>query len=243
MMKNDNEAGQQITGNLTNRIVESLGRAIVAGDYEDRPFPIEADIAKQFAASRSVTREAIKMLTAKGLIASRPRLGTSIAPEHSWNFLDPDVLRWLLNRGLSLDLLAEFTAFRSAIEPKAAMLAIRRNHPAEIANIEAAIDRMAQTNGDDAKTLQADIDFHVAILLASGNRFMIQCRDLVETALRFSIRLTNRQKGVDFADIEAHRAIAHAIVAGDADRAVNASRDLLNEAAMLIERARSQPPA
>jgi DNA-binding FadR family transcriptional regulator len=86
--------------------------------------------------------------------------------------------------------------------------------------------------------LQADIDFHVAILLASGNRFMIQCRDLVETALRFSIRLTNRQKGVATADSDAHRVIANAIAAGDAERAVSASRDLLNEAAALIEQAR-----
>lgn len=110
------------------------------------------------------------------------------------------------------------------------MLAIRRNDRAAIANIESAIDRMAQTIGNEARTLPADIDFHVAILLATGNRFMIHCRDLVETAPRLSIRLTNRQKGVDFADIEAHRATANAIVAGDADRAVNASRDLLNEA-------------
>ena len=91
---------------------------------------------------------------------------------------------------------------------------------------------------DRAASLSADIEFHVAILLASGNRFMVQCRDLVETALRFSIQLTDLEKGVDFADIEAHRTIANAILAGDAARAVSATQDLLNEAAMLIERAR-----
>ncbi len=230
--------GETGGGNLTSRIVESLGRAIVAGDYVDLPFPIEADISQQFSASRSVTREAVKMLTAKGLIASRPRHGTSVAPERAWNFLDPDVLRWLLSRGLSLDLLAEFTAFRSAIEPQAAMMAIRHNDRDAIARIGCAVEQMALADGSKTESLQADIDFHVAILLASGNRFMVQCRDLVETALRFSIRLTNRQKGVDFPDIEAHRAIANAIIAGDAERAVSASRDLLNEAAMLIERAR-----
>lgn len=225
-------------GKVTARIVETLGRAIVAGEYADRPLPIEADISEQFKASRSVTREAIKMLTAKGLIASRPRLGTSVAPERDWNFLDPDVLRWLLNRGLSLDLLAEFTAFRSAIEPQAASLVIRRNDRAAIARIGEAAERMTKGGMSQEEALQADIDFHVAILLASGNRFMIQCRDLVETALRFSIRLTNRQKGVATADSDAHRAIANAIAAGDAERAVSASRDLLNEAAVLIEQAR-----
>lgn len=227
------------TGNLTRRIADQLGRAIVAGEYGDRPFPIEAVISEQFDASRSVTREAIKMLTAKGLIASRPRRGTSVAPEADWNFLDPDVLRWLLGRGFSLDLLSEFTAFRSAIEPQAALQAIRRNDPKALVRIEAAIERMESVSSDDREaTLAADIEFHVAILLASGNRFMIQCCDLVETALRYSIQLTDLEKGVAAADIEAHRVIANAILAGDAARAVTASQDLLNEAAMLIERAR-----
>lgn len=226
-------------GNLTRRIADQLGRAIVAGEYGERAFPIEADIAEQFEASRSVTREAIKMLTAKGLIASRPRLGTSVAPEAEWNFLDPDVLRWLLGRGFSLELLAEFTAFRSAIEPQAALQAIRQNDPQGLARIQAAIERMESVHSADREaTLAADIEFHVAILLASGNRFFIQCCDLVETALRYSIQLTDLEKGVAAADIEAHRAIANAILAGDAARAVTASQDLLNEAAMLIERAR-----
>lgn len=226
-------------GNITRRIVDQLGRAIVAGDYAQQPLPIEAELSERFSASRSVTREAIKMLTAKGLISSRPRHGTSVAPEGQWNFLDPDVLRWLLSRGLSLDLLAEFTAFRSAIEPQAAMLAIRKGDRKALDAIEAAIEKMERVSPHDrAASLAADIDFHVSILLASGNRFMVQCRDLVETALRFSIQLTDLEKGVDFADIEAHRAIANAILAGDAARAVSATQDLLNEAAMLIERAR-----
>lgn len=226
-------------GNLTRLIADQLGRAIVAGEYGNRPFPIEADIAEQFDASRSVTREAIKMLTAKGLIASSPRRGTSVAPEAEWNFLDPDVLRWLLGRGFSLELLAEFTAFRSAIEPQAALQAIRCNDRKGLLRIEAAIERMESVSADDREaTLAADIEFHVAILRASGNRFMIQCCDLVETALRYSIQLTDLEKGVAAADIDAHRVIANAILAGDAARAVTASQDLLNEAAMLIERAR-----
>lgn len=221
-------------------ITDSLGKAIVAGEYGNRPFPIEAEISDKFSASRSVTREAIKMLTAKGLVASRPRHGTTVALEETdWNFLDPDVLRWLLGRGFSLDLLSEFTAFRSAIEPQAAQLAIRRCDSPSLEGIESAIEKMERLDqGDREATLAADIDFHVAILLASGNRFMIQCRDLVETALRYSIQLTDLEKGVEAADVDAHRAIANAILAGDAGRAANASKDLLNEAALLIDRAR-----
>lgn len=227
------------SGNLTRRIVDQLGRAIVSGEFTNKPFPIEADLSGHFSASRSVTREAIKMLTAKGLISSRPRRGTSVAPETDWNFLDPDVLRWLLDRGLSLDLLSEFTAFRCAIEPEAALLATTRGNAAAHEAISSAIDKMERADpADRDASLAADIEFHVAILMASGNRFMIQCRDLVETALKFSIQMTDLEKGVQAADVEAHRAIADAILAGDPDRAVRATRALLDEAAMLIERAK-----
>ncbi len=224
--------------NLTAGITDQLGRAIVAGEYRGRGFPIEAEIADQFRASRSITREAIKMLTAKGLITSRPRHGTSVAPEANWNFLDADVLRWILDSGFSLDLLAEFTAFRTAIEPQAAELAIKHADSASIARINEALLRMELAESTRGNMLQADIDFHVAILEASGNRFMIQCRDLVATALKFSIQMTNSEKGVPGADIEAHRAIANAITERDVQGATRATRAILEEAAMLIERAR-----
>lgn len=96
--------------NVTTAIVNQLGAAIVTGRYtDDNPFPIEAELCRQLGASRSVLREAVKMLTAKGLLVSRPRHGTSVQDESMWNLLDPDVLRWLLERKFSLELLAQFT--------------------------------------------------------------------------------------------------------------------------------------
>lgn len=233
--------GKDGKGNLTLRMVEGLGRAIVSGEYDNREFPNEAEISEQFDASRSITREAVKMLTAKGLITSRPRLGTRLAPQGDWNFLDPDVLRWLLSRGVSTELLAEFTAFRCAIEPQAAVLAIEHGDPQAIARIQIALEEMEKADAKGADGLQQDIDFHVAILNASGNRFMKQCCDLVETALRFSIQLTNRQKGVAVADIEAHRAIADAIRDRDAPRAIRATQELLQEASALIRISAGRP--
>ncbi|RME63985.1 MAG: FadR family transcriptional regulator, partial [Alphaproteobacteria bacterium] len=80
--------------NLTYVIAQELGRAIVTGTYgTENPFPIEAKLCEQYGASRSVLREAVKMLTAKGLLSARPRQGTWIEPESNWNLLDPDVLR------------------------------------------------------------------------------------------------------------------------------------------------------
>ena len=90
-----NRSGQ----NLTHSIVQELGISIVGGGYSlDDKFPIEAELSEKFGASRSVLREALKMLSAKGLVSARPRYGTWIEPESNWNILDPDVLRWLLER-------------------------------------------------------------------------------------------------------------------------------------------------
>jgi DNA-binding FadR family transcriptional regulator len=110
---------------LTYGLVESLGQAIVTGEYVEVGFPTEGELSKQFGASRTVTREAVKMLTAKGLLSARPRHGTVVEPENEWNLLDPDVLRWMLERKFSLRLLAEFTEMRLGIEPAAAALAAR----------------------------------------------------------------------------------------------------------------------
>jgi DNA-binding FadR family transcriptional regulator len=89
--------------NLTYSIANHIGIAIVTGVYSaDNPIPIEAELCRQYGASRPVLREAVKMLTAKGLLGARPRRGTWVQPEDKWNLLDPDVLGWLLERKFSM---------------------------------------------------------------------------------------------------------------------------------------------
>src|SRR5210317_1019050 len=108
-------------GSLTQEIVHKLGVDIVTGKYSGiNAFPIESEICDKYGASRSIVREAIKVLNAKGLLIARPRRGTSVRPENEWNLLDPDVLYWMLNRRFSLSLLKHFTRARLAIEPAAA---------------------------------------------------------------------------------------------------------------------------
>jgi DNA-binding FadR family transcriptional regulator len=228
--------------NLTYRIVELLGIAIVSGVYSVKnPFPIEADLCKQYGVSRSVLREAVKMLTAKGLLSARPRQGTWIQPEENWNLLDPDVLRWMLERKVSFPLLREFAQVRLAVEPKAAALAARVATPEMKAAIEAAIERMVEADENDDDPLPADIAFHVTILKASGNQFFAQLRGVTEAALRFSIRMQNRYKGVRRASVPDHRRISDAILAGDAKAAEEAARVLIQEALDLINKADAEP--
>jgi DNA-binding FadR family transcriptional regulator len=223
--------------NLTHSIVQDLGIAIVTGKYSDKnPFPVEAELCEQYDASRSVLREAVKMLTAKGLIGSRPRQGTWVQPEKHWNLLDPDVLRWLLERKFSLSLLIEFTQIRLAVEPAAAALAAVAANAEKKTAIKNAIARMAAAERGDDDPLGSDIAFHVAVLQASGNRFYAQMREMIETALRFSIRLTNRYKGVRLASVADHKKVADAIIAGDAKAASSAMRELIQEALDLMTR-------
>lgn len=220
---------------LTHRITHNLGVAIVTGVYSSQnPIPIEADLCRQYNASRPVLREAVKMLTAKGLLISRPRLGTQVQPEDHWNMLDPDVLGWLLERKFSPALLLEFNQIRLAVEPGAAELAARVATDADKAAIQAAIARMqAAENGDD-DPLDSDIAFHVSVLRGSRNRFYSQLTGFIGTALRFSIRTTNRYKGVKLASSADHKKVADAIVAGRPAAAHDAMRKLIQEAMDLI---------
>lgn len=223
--------------NLTQGVANSLGLAIVTGVYSgDNPIPNEGDLCLQYRASRSVVREAVKMLTAKGLLGSRPRLGTWIEPESNWNLLDAEVLGWLLERKYSAALLIEFMELRLAVEPGAAALAARTAGAEERAAIRQAIERMQAADRGDDHPLDSDIAFHVAVLRASRNRFYAQFTGFVATALSFSIRTTNHRKGVRLASVADHQRVSDAIFAGRPAAAEAAMRTLIEEAIGLIDK-------
>lgn len=229
--------------NMTRRIVDALGLAIVTKQFSvPARFPIEADLCRQFEASRTIVREAVKMLTAKGLLKSRQRAGTAVEPEQNWNLLDPDILRWMLQREFSIDLLIDFTEVRMAIEPRAAGLAAHGASGPQRRDIVQATERMfAAARGED-DALEADIAFHTAVLAASNNRFIRQFRDLTEATLRFSIRRTNAYAGVSRASAEDHAQVQAAIIGGDPPRAARLMRELLQGALDLLLAAGQQPP-
>lgn len=227
--------------NLTHQLVHDLGLAIVQGEYAiNAALPSEADICKEFGVSRSATREAVKMLAAKGLLTSRPRQGIRVLPESHWNTFDTEVLGWLLHSNPSLDLLLEFTQMRQGIEPEAAALAAGHADPEAIANIEAALQRMADAEEGLDDALESDISFHTAILAASGNRFFARMSAFVETALRVSIRFTNAMKGVTGADVDAHGEILEAIRKKKPQVARKKVEALLVESIELIEKGRAR---
>lgn len=224
---------------LTMSIVERLGMKIVSGTYDDgNAFPTEAELCTQYEVSRSVLREAVKMLTSKGLLSARPRQGTKVQDETQWNLLDPSVLRWLLEREFSLELLSEFTEVRLSIEPAAAALAAERASQADKLKIQAALVRMQAAEEGLDDPLLADIAFHAAILQASGNRFYQQLQEFSETALRISIRLTNQRKGVRPTSTSDHQKVCEAITARKPKLARSTMQHLLQKVMDSVSNAR-----
>jgi len=238
MSTDPDEVRTSLGRNLTYGLLDALGKSIVTGGYDGKVFPTEAALSKQHGVSRSVTREAVKMLTAKGLLSARPRQGTIIEPASSWNLFDPDVLRWLLDRKFSIELLRNFSELRSAIEPSAAALAATAADPAGLQLIRAGFERMKAAEAGEDDALEADIAFHLAILRASANPFFAQFRDVVATALRTSIRFTNRIQGRT-ADLKAHRAVMVAIEGRKPEAARKAMGKIIAEVMALI----ANPPA
>lgn len=220
--------------NLTYSLQEELGLDIVGGVYASQSFPTEVELAERHGVSRSVTREAVKMLTAKGLLSARPRQGTFVQPETSWHMFDEDVLRWMLERKTSLGLVHQFNELRLGIEPQAAALAASRRDPIGLARIAEGLARMRSAENGEDDHLPADVAFHVAVLEASGNPFFLQFKQMIATTLGGSIRFTNTIAGRT-ASIADHEAVYNAIKSGKANRASKAMRKLVADVLVLLE--------
>lgn len=223
------------TSNLTDHVTEVLGRSIVSGEYEAGAVFQINELCVTFNASRTVMREAVKALTAKGMVTSRASVGSIVRAEADWNLSDPDVLSWFLHgRGSRLKLIREFNDFRIAIEPTAAALAAASDDEEAIAAIFTALERMRAAERGEDDSLDADVEFHVSILKASGNRLFYNMRHTIDVALRISIRVTNRQKAVAVASAADHAKVAEAIRDKDENGARQAMLNLLIEARQLL---------
>jgi DNA-binding FadR family transcriptional regulator len=231
--------------NLSLSVSHELGKQIINGFFgPHRGLPTEAELGAQFGVSRSVVREAIKMLAAKGLLTSKPRQGISILPQDQWNIFDPDLLNWSLESNPSLALLREFLQVRKAIEPEAAALAAEFASEEKILAIGDALEAMTLASDRDLNTqLDADIAFHTAILYATENRFYIRLRDFTQTALRVSIRHTSSLKNDYPATLIEHHKVYGAIASRQPEEAKQAMYMLVEDALRLIDQQLKQPGA
>ncbi|PLR23027.1 FadR family transcriptional regulator [Caulobacter zeae] len=224
---------------LTYSLVEQIGQAIVAGAYDNADFPTERELGMKHGAGRTATREAVKMLVAKGLLSGRPRQGTALEPQARWNVLDPDVLRWMLERKSTLRHLSQFTEMRLGVEPAAAALAASHATGAGQREIRAAMARLKAADAGFDDPLGAEIALHAAILNATRNPFYVGLQDLVSTALRISIRFASGRQERKVA-LARHEALVTAILGRQADEAAQLMHAMIVDLLTLIRSAAAE---
>ncbi len=182
---------------LFAHVVEEIGMRIVRGDLRPGdPFPNEADLGREFEASRSVIREAVKSLAAKGLLESRTRTGIRVLPPMNWNLLDVAVLSWRYASMPPRQFFAELFEIRSMIEPRAAQLAASRATDEEIGVIGTAIAAMGEASASGLGAIEADLSFHRAILSAAHNDLLLQMGNLIGVGLLTSYRISSEPYSV-----------------------------------------------
>jgi GntR family transcriptional regulator, galactonate operon transcriptional repressor len=228
-------------GGLHGQLVHAIGRQIASGAIQPGDvLPMPAGLT----ASRTVLREAIKVLAAKGLVESRPKTGTRVRPRRTWNLLDPDVLVWQQEGTPAASFLRSLTEVRQIVEPSAAALAAARANARERAAIAEAYRDMeralAGRNGNQEAFVRADIRFHRAILEACENDLLEQMSRVVYSALTLSFRATSRLPGSAKASLPRHRAILTAIAGRDPRRARRAMERLVESTAREVEALRKR---
>ena len=179
--------------------------------------------------SRTVVREAIKVLAAKGLVESRPKVGTRVRPRRDWNLLDPDVLAWQIEAGPDADFLGQALELRRMIEPAAARLAAERATDAQIAALHEACEAMAAAVDDLDAFMEPDLRFHSLLLEACGNELLEHMSEIFTAVLRTVFAYSSAAPARIPRAARRHLAIVQAIEARDPDAAEQAVLRLIDD--------------
>jgi len=217
----------------TDRLTQLFGKQIAQGEFEPASaLPSEAELCERFDTSRNVMREVIKVLSTKRLIDAQRHRGLFVMPSEQWNYLDADVLEWVLEKGVNPSLVRSLIDVRSLIEPTISRWAAERATAVDLVDIEANFNQMA-ANPTNVKVFhEADIRFHRAVLVASHNVVIQQLSDAVG-ALQRAIFDYTFQTSVEHMDltIREHRALFDAIRRKNPEAAEEASRRMVTRTA------------
>ncbi|GAA0426788.1 FadR/GntR family transcriptional regulator [Leifsonia naganoensis] len=229
MVTDQPEQPARTTGGAQRRVVETLGRAIVSGEYPPGTLlPKEEHFMAEYGVSRTPFREAAKVLAAKGLIETRQRVGTRVRAETLWSAFDSDILRWYAEVGRSEEIIRDLLELREIIEPSAARLAALRGTPADIRSIAEAQRRMDETVDDPKAYAANDVAFHLAVFAGTHNVLMQRFGNFVADFLRLSFdlqqaALLEREHVRDLTgDLAAHRFVLESLERSAPDAAAEA---------------------
>ena len=229
--------GRRLRGAVANK----LGIAILSGEY--RPGDVlTAAIAAAEAldVSRGAYREAVQVLTAKGLVESRPKTGTHVLPRERWNLLDPDVLAWAFAGEPDPRLIRSLFELRLVVEPAAAALAADRRTRADLTRMGEALKGMRRHTLATPEGRAADRDFHDALLHATGNDAMIVLGASIGAAVAWTTQFKQRTRALPRDPIPDHARVYDAVAARDIGAATAAMRTLVD---LALNDTRSAMPA
>jgi len=206
---------------LHSVLVQNLGLSIAEGTLAPHSILRLDELEAQHRVSRSVVREATRVLSSKGMLESRRRLGTVVQPEESWNAYDPQVIRWRLASSKRLEQLQALNELRGAIEPQAARLAAGRASWGAGSDLVSQAARLwaAGQRGEHDEFLRLDIQFHAAVLKASGNPMFAQLHNLVAEVLTGRTEHGLMPHLPDHEALQLHVDVASAIQRGEVNAA------------------------
>ena len=198
--------------NLRGQVSDDLGRKIISGEIQPgQGIPHEESLRETYGVSRTVTREAIRSLAAKGLVISKPKLGTIVCPKDEWNYLDKDVLNWAIDADSTGSFFLHLTDLRKSIEPTAAKMVAMHGSDETIASIEDCLHEMEASTADVEAYVEADFKFHITILNGAQNPLFSPIANVIRQALKHSLQITNRSEESNLKSIPIHKSITQAI--------------------------------
>jgi len=222
--------------NVHGNTVDYLGEAIVAGRFgAGGSLPAEPLLCEELGVSRTVVRESIKSLVAKGLIQTGPKVGTRVLPSEQWNWFDPDVIAWQSKSGLTPSFIRDLQELRRVVEPAAVKLAAERATETDITDIEDAFTGMKHAVEEGGDYVKYDLRFHQGLLRASHNRMLVQMSKALSALLRTSFEISTIKKDGPRLSLPLHRAVIDAVIAQNGPRAERACLVLIDGAHEDIE--------
>jgi DNA-binding FadR family transcriptional regulator len=229
-MKEGAPAMELRTGGLRihQALARELGIAILSGDYAPgQAIGGEIEQSETLGVSRTAYREAMRILTAKGLLESRPKAGTHVTPRRRWNLLDPDMLEWMFAGAPDEHFIRDLFELRGVIEPAAAAFAAQRRDAADLARLDEGLAEMRAHGLASAECQAGDHEFHTALLEATRNEAIISLATSVAAAVRWTTRFKLRRRKRPRDPLPEHLALRDAIAAREPERARKAMEDLL----------------
>lgn len=213
--------------NISWVLAEKLAQKILTGDYPPESIlPGEMDLGEQFGVSRTVVREAVKTLTAKGMLLPRPRIGTRVMPRSDWNFLDKELLSWWMTENNFTEVVDHFLVMRSSLEPQACMLAATLGSAEQKAQLNTLMEEMVhlKRHFNRQHWIEVDMAWHEHIYVMSANPFLTSFASLFHSVYQTYFAAITHNEVVK---LDLHQAIVDAIQDSDGMRALQACQALL----------------